>query len=151
MARQWLLVWPPYWISASALHKQCHGEGKWCVSAQKVQWQTRGGKGMTSSPRCGARPHIRAWLPCWDEPGRRKRQGSLSWVDRVCPCVQRGSAQAARHSQSGRLPWEPACASMWGDRFNMSTWSNSVLFTDHKNKVLANHCNPQPASLTLYV
>lgn len=151
MARQWLLVWPPYWISASALHKQCHGEGKWCVSAQKVQRQTRGGKGMTSSPRCRAWPHICVWLLSWDEHGRRKRQGSLSWVDGVCLCVQRSSAQAARHSQSGRLPRQPACAIMWGDRFNMPTWSDSVLFIDRKNKVLANHSNPQPASLTLYV
>lgn len=148
MARQWLLVWPPYWISASALHKQCHGEGKWCVSAQKVQWQTRGGKGMTSSPRCGAWPHICAWLPCWDEPGRRKRQGSLSWVDRMCPEELCTGCKALSVWETSTTP----CLCHYVRRqINMSTWSNSVLFTDHKNKVLANHCNPQPASLTLYV
>lgn len=111
MASQWLVKWP---IAGSLLvYYISNVKGRESdVFLPQMEWlHPRGGIGTTSRPRCGAWPHARTLLLCWEEPDGSQEAGLLIPGETVCPCVQRSSAQVARHSQSVRLTQQPVSAS----------------------------------------
>lgn len=85
-------------------------EGKWSISASdgataakrrnRNYWQPQ----LWSLTQCMHFAHV---LRSQQEARGRAHH---SWIDRVCPCVQRSSAQVARHAQSGRLTQQLVCA-----------------------------------------